>query len=295
MHYPPGGYDYPKQVAARDTDFYFYPIRNLVSRRDSMRDAMVYESFRAFDEPNLSLRPMSTDIFRLTYGEALNRDIIIIILNPKEIVVKSGKATHEYAQLPDTSRLDTLERRLVTLLDRYYPLDEKKTNRSAWRQHYIDSMGKRYPRLYDPIYYRSLWDKEYAYSKPLFTYTSRKIRITPSDFDHLVSGFNSAGYWHLPVELPCQSPPMDGWGFTLEANTSSKYNIVSAGSCDDTDTTHFSQACQELIRYAKMDSVIHLAWDPKSDTAHFKPLVIQEAPPLKEVQDEPVKKKHKKK
>lgn len=30
-------------------------------------DAWVFKTFRAFDEPNLSLRPMATDVFRLTY------------------------------------------------------------------------------------------------------------------------------------------------------------------------------------------------------------------------------------
>ena len=104
-------------------DFYFYPVRNILSRRDSIRNALVYMSFRALDEPNISLRPMPADIFRLTYDEALSRDITIITITPNEIVVKSGKPSDEYNQLPDTSRPDTAEYRLqFAYSDRYYPI-----------------------------------------------------------------------------------------------------------------------------------------------------------------------------
>ena len=253
MTYPPGGYPYPEHVSGKDTQFYRYPVKASMSRTDSMWDAKTYEDWQPFDEPNLSLRPMPTDVFRFIYGEALNRTIYILRMTPEEILVKIGTPTEVFEHLPDTSRLDTLERRLVNVLDRNYPLDEKRPNRSPRRQHYIDSMGQRYPRLYDPSYYIYLRNKEYPHSKPWYTFTTRTIKITSHDFDHWVDLINASGYWRLPYKMPCENPPFDGWGFSLEANTASRYNYVGAGSCDSTDSSRFNKACQELVRYAGLD------------------------------------------
>jgi len=181
------------------------------------------------------------------------------------------------------------------LLDRNFPIDKKPPHRSEKKQHYLDSMGRVYPQLYNPAYYASLWEKEYVYTKPLYTYTSKTVTISRPEFNHLVNCFDSAGYWHLPPELPCIDVPMDGYGFTLEANTARKYNMVSSGSCGDTATIPFARACQELVRYAKMDSVIELYWDAKVDKPH-PPIIVQEVP-LQEIKLEmvkPHKKKHKK-
>jgi hypothetical protein len=293
IRYPPGGYAYPLQVAARDTNYYYYLIKSKISRRDSMDYAFAYLTFQAFDEPNLSLKPVHEDIFRLTYSEALHRSPIIITLTQNLITVKSGKPSEELINMPDTNRLTPLERRLVLLLDRNFPIDEKRPHRSEGKQHYLDSMGRVYPQLYNPAYYASLWDKEFAYTKPLYTYTSKAITISQPEFFHLVNCFDSAGYWHLPPELPCIDVPNDGYGFTLEANTSLQYNMVSSGSCGDTSIIPFARACQELVRYAKMDSVIHLYSDHKVDSVR-PPLVIQEVH-LEDLQEKPVKKKHKKK
>jgi hypothetical protein len=288
--YPPGGYPYPEQVADKDTSFYYYPIRNKFPRLDSFRDAMVYESYRALDEPNLSLRPMPTDVFRFTYGTALGGGTTLVSLTPNEITVKIGKLTDEYLNLPDTGRLTPLERRLVHLLDRNYPLDDTSRHHSLPRQHYLDSMGRLYPQLYDPAYYLALEAKEYKHSKPIYTYTSKKIPITTATFDHLVKGFNDAGYWHLPHELPCQFPPMDGWGYSLEANTARQYNYVVAGSCDDKGRA-FDSACQELVRYAGLEKMIHLIPDWRADTTR-KPIVIEDVQ-LEDVKEpKPQKPKH---
>src|SRR5689334_3824860 len=56
INYPEGGYDYPKKV--EDSNYYYYPFQNVFSRRDSFWNGLMYVSYKAFDEPNLSLRPM---------------------------------------------------------------------------------------------------------------------------------------------------------------------------------------------------------------------------------------------
>ncbi len=250
IKYPPGGYPYPEHVADKDTSFYYYPIKNKIPRLDSLRDAMVSLMFKAYNEPNLSLRPMPSDVFRFTYGTALSRGVTLISLTPKEITVKIGTPTDEFEHLPDTGRLTPLERRLVHLLDWSYPLDDTSRHHSISRLHYLDSMGRLYPQLYSPAYYLSLEAKEYKHSRPIYTYTCKKIPITDSAFDHLVKGFNDAGYWRIALDVPCSETPFDGDGFTLEANTASQYNLVSGSSCSDADSGRFKQACQELIHYA---------------------------------------------
>ncbi|HMI63910.1 MAG TPA: hypothetical protein VK518_23500 [Puia sp.] len=284
IRYPPGGYDYPKQVTYKDTNYYYCPIRDKESRRDSFRDAWAFKTFRDFDEPNLSLEPMATDVFRLTYSEALDPTPYLIILKPGEIVVKTGKATDDFARYPDTNRLTPLERMQVLILDRNYPLNDKDTRRSEGRQRRLDSLGKVYPQLYDASFYYSLWEKEWTGAKPIWTYTTKTIKITPKVYDHLVSTINASGFWQLPVEMPCEDPPFDGYGFILEANTRSKYNIVRAGCCDNIRRSPFANACQQLVHYAGLEEKIFLIPSNRTDTAKT-PLIIQDVQ-LEEVKEE---------
>ncbi len=258
--YPPGGYAYPEHFSGKDTNYYFCGIREKVSRRDSIENAMVYYTYRAMDEPNLSIKPMPYDVLRLTYETALGCRPTIITLMRDRIVVKSGCMTDAVAFFPDSSHLSAVEKRLLHLLNANYPLDRKDPRVSPWKQRLLDSMGRVYPQLYDPAFYLSLVEKEYAGIKPLFTYTKKEIKITPVDFDHLVKIINASGYWSMPPAIPCENPPVDGWGIVLEANTPSRYNFVSEATCDP-DTSHFKKACQELVHYAKLDSTIQLVTD----------------------------------
>jgi hypothetical protein len=260
---PSSGYPYPKQVHASDTNFYFYPVRDKFSRSDSIRDAFAYISFREMDEPNLSLRPMPSEVYRLTYDHAFDDGPTIIILTRDSIVVKFGKITAQMANIPDTGRLDTLERRLVKFLDRHYPLDKPQTDTSLhgrWRKHYLDSMGQRYPQLYDPTYYYSLMEKEFAHAKPLYTYTRKSKKISEAEFDSFVNDLNASDFWRRPLECSCVGEILDGWGFSLEANTAAQYNMVQDCMCI-ADTTRFKYACQELIRYAGLEKKIHVYSD----------------------------------
>jgi hypothetical protein len=277
ISYPPGGYDYPKHPTGKDTELYYYPIKDKESRKDSMWDAKTYQDWLTIGEPNLSLRPMQSDVFRFIYGEALDQTIYIIRMTPVELLVRIGTPTEECPTFADTNRLDPLERHLIRILDKNYPLDEKQPHRSALKQHYLDSMGHLYPQLYDPAYYIALRNKAYPHIKPWYTFSSKTIRLSPHDFVHLISVINASGFWHLPYNMPCQFRPMDGWGYSLEANTSSRYNYVSAAMCGDSTTSAFDSACQELVRYAGLEKKIHLIWNKtmRADSAR-KPLVVQD-------------------
>jgi hypothetical protein len=291
LTYPPGGYPYPDHLTGKDTELYYYPIKDKEPRRDSMRDAQSYAYWRAIGEPNLSLRPMPTDVFRFLYSEALDQTLYVITMTPTGISVRICTPTDVYYNLPDTSMLDTLERKLVRILDRNYPLDRQDPHISTWKRHYLDSLGRRYPQLYDPAYYLMLSKKEFPLTKPRYTFTTKMISLKPDDFKHLVNTVNASGYWHLPPNLPCEEPPMDGWGYQLEVNTASQYNFVGAGSCDP-DTSAFTKACQLLVHYAGLDKKINLVSqvDPKT---HRTPIVVEPVQ-LEDVKEEPVKHKHKK-
>lgn len=274
-HYPAGGYPYPEHVADNDTNFYFYPIRNKIPRTDSFHDALAFMSYRDLDEPNLSIIPMAEDEFRLTYQPALGPGPLVIVLTKDSIIAKQGSLTDEYIRLYEGVQLDSLEQQLVKLLDYNYPLDDTSVHHSPRRRHYLDSMGRRYPRLYDPAYYRFLLDKEFAHSKPLFTYTRKSIRINQEDYDHFVSLLNASGYWQLPISMPSLEAGFDGWGYTLEANTALQYNNVSDGN-GGAETSQFARACQMLIDLAGLEKKIKIYYGGPADTAARKPVVVED-------------------
>ncbi|HWK05598.1 MAG TPA: hypothetical protein VNS58_18285 [Puia sp.] len=281
VSYPPGGYPYPDPATVKDTNFYYYPLKNKLSRRDSFRCSSDSCYFHAFHEPNLSIHALPTAYFRLTYGGPL-RSPIIITLTPYEIVVKKGQLTEEYVSLPDTNRLSVIERRHLRLLDRYYPIDEKQ-HRPVWKLHYLDSMGHIYPQLYDPAYYAGLQGRAYAHTAPIYSFTVKQIKISQLTYDSLVNHINASGYWQLPYAVECKDPPFDVPGFSMEANTPDKYNCVNTSLCDDSPPRYMS-ACQELIRQAGLGKEIHLAWDPKMDTVKSKSIIVQDVQ-LEEVKE----------
>jgi hypothetical protein len=261
MGYPSGGYPYPKYLTGKDTQFYCYPVKDKETRRDSILDALNYVFWQSADEPNLSLRPMPTDVFRFVYSEALNPTTYIIRLTPTGLVVKTATPTEEFDRLPDTNRLTPLDRLLIRILESNYPIDDTGLHRSPWKRHYLDSMGRLYPQLYSTEYYLSVRNKEYPHLKPWFNFTSRTIILKPGEFERLVSVINKSGFWELPYEMPCQDRPMDGWGYSLEANTAMRYNYVGAGSCVP-DTGSFTKACQTLVNFAGLERKIRLVWNP---------------------------------
>src|SRR5256885_14330253 len=93
IKYPDGGYDYPQEINPKDTSFYFYPIKDLQTARDSFRTA--YYSpifFHSFNEPNLCLKPQKNIVFRLSYEE-WQQQPVVILLTDNTIIVKKGNSS----------------------------------------------------------------------------------------------------------------------------------------------------------------------------------------------------------
>lgn len=272
--YPPGGYPYPIDLNGNDTQDYFYPLKEKITRRDSVRNILSFDFWQSTHEPNLSLKPLPTDVFRFCYQEALNPTIYIIRIMPTSAVVRIGTPTKDYQYEPDSNRLTPIDRRLIRILDWSYPIDDKSWKNSK-REHFLDSMGKLYPQLYSPSYYIATFKKEYPQSKPSFAFTSRTIPLQPVEFQHFVSLINESGYWKLPYKIPCSDPPFDGWGYSLEANTAHQYNFVGAGSCDP-DTGSFAKACQALVNFAGLQKKITIVWNPTMVVDSSKHIVIED-------------------
>ena len=282
--YPDGGYDYPKHVEVKDTTFYFYPLKYIQSTKDSFETANSYSFLQGFNEYNLSLRPNDKPIFRLTYN---GYPTAIITLLPDEIIVKEFSGA--WYQSPDTTKLSSKEKFHVDILERFFPLND--TSYKKWKKIYLDSLSAANPELLDPNYYKYLIEKTGVFSKNKIEYSLKKVPITKKTFVYLVNQINRSGYWQLPFENWCDNIPTDVFEFMLEANTPKKYNAVNSLSCPD-DSTKYTKACQELIKYAQMDSVIKLIWDGGTITETPDPIKIRELT-LKEVKEEPAKKKKK--
>ncbi|HLX53955.1 MAG TPA: hypothetical protein VKR58_08435 [Aquella sp.] len=255
--YPEGGFDYPKNVSNNDTNFYYYPLKDIESKKDAFQDSYAFLFYQSFDEPNLSIKPQPKDIFRLTYGGTF-RESVIITFTEDGIIVKKGSPSIIYYE--DTSHLTEIEKFHLALLKRRFPIDT--SGRKPIVKHYLDSLTKLYPQLLDPNYYHNLYNKTITRNGEKFTYLITKINLTKQQYELLVQQINSSGFWSMPYKIDCQDPPMDGDSFTLEANTKKKYKIVTVGGCPD-DTTKLTKACQKLIEFAKMDKEIHLIWSGK--------------------------------
>jgi len=283
--YPDGGYDYPKYVEVKDTTFYFYPLKDILSTKDSFETANSYSFLQGFNENNLSLRPNEKPIFRLTYNGA---PPAIITLLRDEIIVKEF-INGAWYQSPDTTKLSSREKKHFDILERLFPLND--TSYKKWKKIYLDSLSATNPELLNPKYYKYLLEKTGVFSKSEFEYSSKKISISKKAFDNILDQINKSGFWQLPFDNWCDNYPTDVSGFLLEANTPKKYNVVNSVSCPD-DSTKYTRACQELIKYAQMDSVIKLIWDGSVTTETPARIKIRELK-LTEVKEEPVKKKKK--
>jgi len=268
IHYPEGGYDYPKHYTARDTEFYYYPLKGVLSRKDSFHRAAAFFYFRHLKEPNLSIKYYGKDVFRLVYSITLG-DSYVITLTRNEITVKKPEPDYyKYVYYDNYSSLTKTEQYLLMQLERRFPFDGDDYKDRPLLRKRIDSLIKLYPQLLDVNYYWSLVSKKLAPIKDC-AYSCVNIPITTKDFEHIVTVINASGYWKMPYEINCDSPPFDGDGFSLEANTVNKYNYVEFGSCVDHKPMQlkFENACQELIKYAKLDKEISALFDGETTMA----------------------------
>ncbi len=263
IEYPEGGYEYVKDYKDEDTNFYFLPVRDSFSREDSFYVWWEGKNFYEYaGEPNLSIKPLNEETFRLTYSEALGATTFII-LKKNEIIIKElipDSYTHNDELLNDE------QKKHLEILEWNYPLDDK--NHSAKKRRLFDSLTELTPALLDPQYYYFLKKKCIVIDSTKARHITKIILINDDQYRSVITSLNKSGYWQLPVHFPCIEPPNDGFGYILEANTKRKYNIVISGCCENQITDSFAKACDELVKLAGLGNDFSLYWNGKTDTAH---------------------------
>ena len=254
IQYPEGGYNYPAMMSASDTNFYFYPIKDLISRRDSFIISYGHLFYQRFDEPNISLRPLPEETFRFTYEEVFGNTVIITI-TPNRIIIKEGNPGDIFNH--DESRFTKTENTHLYLLKKRFPIDT--TEGSSKLRKYLDSMIRLYPQLLDVAYYHSLYKRTIVNRNNKSAYSTTSLHLSNKQYYSLIHDINASGFWSLPQKISCSPVTTDGYGFIMEANTKMKYNIVRTNGCPG-DTTKFTKACQKIIELAKLDKKIDLLW-----------------------------------
>jgi hypothetical protein len=263
INYPEGGFDYPTNLTGKDTNYYRYPLLNTIPKDHRFAEYFEQYFYKQFEEPNLSIRPLAKETFRLTYSSGVN-ETIILSFNKNEIIIKKGVPGGTYTW--DTTKLTKLENEHLEILRRWFPFETKGNYPRIKR--YLDSLSVLYPRLLDVNYYIELYDKVNVRNNEKFTYQTRKIAITEKAFEAIVEEINNSSYWKLSHDIECEDAPAEGYGFTLEANTFRKYKVVSRSGCPS-EKTDFPKLCQKIIVFAGLDKDVNL--DPEWKTVVVKP------------------------
>lgn len=240
--YPEGGYEYPEKV--QDSNDYAYPVKDSFPPRKHPLDPYLF-LMPFFDEPNISLAPKPNTVFRL-FAFGFKVPSAVIILKEDSITVKK---TWDQFWLRDSSSLPAYELIQYNILTHKQPYRDF-IKRAKISKDFRDSLLKIYPRLFDDGYYDTLYKKYRA--SPIrnkdFHYTITKKAITNIEYKELVDLINKSEYWTAPIHRTCEPSSTDGWGFTLEANTPKKYNLLFSDDCDNKPL--FNKACYQLIRAA---------------------------------------------
>ena len=267
IKYPDGGFDYPKSITGNDTNYYRYPIVDF-TKNEMFAEYFQHLFYQSFEEPNLSIRPLANETFRLTYSFGFG-ETIIISFNKNEIIIKKGVAGGLYYR--DTTNLTKLENAHLKILERWFPFETKGDIPDLKR--HLDSLSLLYPELLDANYFIKLYDKVTVRNNEAVMYRTTKIAIPEKAFRSMVNEINASGYWALPHHIECQYPSADEHSFTLEANTFNKYKFVNDSGCPG-DKTGFPKLCQKIIALAGLDKEIKLddEWKTevvKPDSSHF--------------------------
>jgi hypothetical protein len=256
--YPDGGYAFINTDTINDKSFPYFPVRDSMLSRDSMRAVLYAANFlKLFDEPNISLKPSEKEIFRLSIENSLGGPYYFITLTDGKIIAKKGLQNKMFDGA--INKVSESEQNLYYLLDWYILFNDKdqegqrKPKYSTDEKRKIDSCKE----LGITNCYKYLFEKSAMPLSKTFKYETRIITLPRHSYKKLIDKINYSGYWKMPLELDCNDRPSDGVGFSLEANNSKKYNLVSSRDCMN-PSSDFKKACQQIINYAHYDDEIKI-------------------------------------
>jgi hypothetical protein len=264
IEFPSGGYAYPEHVDKKSENFLYYTLIDSLPSDDSFRIAYYGDYLlKALNEPNLSIKKQAKVIFRFIYTGPMMQPLVINFIE-NEIIIKEGIKGFIYPE-QDENKLTKIERGHFNLLKWRFPLTGNIKNVDDIK--YIDSFVKTAPQLLNPEYYLSLLKKTELPITDKFSYSTKRIKISKDKFRKLVTLINTSGYWNLPFESECKDIPTDAGGYSLEANTQNKYNVVTEIDCGD-QASKFKIMCHKLLTYAKVENKLFFFDDPvKVDSA----------------------------
>ena len=255
--FPSGGFSYPEFVSIQDSAFYIYQYKDSLSPLDSLDAANFGEHFlSSFDEPNLSIQPGETVVFRFTYQDN-SRYPIIINVTPTKIVVKEGKSGWLYPGF-DIEKLTIDEKEKLICYEWYLRTGHKKMNNPLLKP-YLDSLFDRYPKMGSVEAFVALRKKAEIPKPSKFDYKKSIVHISERQFEELALEISNSGFWRMAKDEWCKNVPMDYTSLTLEVNTPKQYKIVTYPSCPD-DTSKLILAFQKIVDLARLNNKIELLW-----------------------------------
>jgi hypothetical protein len=256
--YPDGGYAFINTDTIKDKSFPYFPVRDSMNSRDSMRAVLYAANFlKLFDEPNISLKPSEKEIFRLSIENSLGGPYYFITLTDGKIIAKKGLQNKIFNW--ETNKLSENEQTLYYLLGKYILIndkdqeDRKKPTYNTHEKRQIDSCKK----IGITNCYKYLFEKSALPLSNIFKYETRIITLPNHAFNALINKINNSGYWKMPFDLECAEAATDGIFASLEANNGKKYNLVSGSECPSS-FPDFYTACQQIINYAHYDDEIKI-------------------------------------
>lgn len=253
IKYPDGGYDYPKNISPKDTNFYYYQIKHIPSEVNKLGRDYQFLFYRPFNEPNLSIAAQKKETFRLTCSSPHGQSIIINVTEDSLIIKRGYPPSNVYAHY---SNLTKLEEYHLYLFHKFFPIDT--ANKTHQHYKYFDSLVKLYPEILSKDYYNKILDKTIMTSGEKFEYETTRLAITANQFTTLVKQINNSGFWSLPHRAECDEQSADGESFTLEANTRKKYKFVNRSVGCPSETSNFPKICQIIIKLSKLNKEISL-------------------------------------
>lgn len=249
------GYSYPESLSPIDSDNFIFPLRDSLSRKDSLEYTEFYRmAFTEFTEPNLSIRPQLKPVYRMLYTSNMDRSVVIT-MTENAIVVK--EQTQGYGTpFIDKKKLSLTEEMHYELLFEYYPLQEVSNVR---RKKYLDSLVALYPQILEVSYYKSLLNKAMTYGEVPFAYKTEVIPISKETYSQLATAIDSSDFWDVPYKYNCINTSPDGSDYLLEVNTPKRYKVVLTSFCSGY-SRRFHKAWQKLSDYVKMSDRLNLEW-----------------------------------
>jgi len=243
--YPPGGFTYPKKTSVIDSNFYFLPINEAISRRDSTILAFYKSLFNGFNEENLSTSAPQEDVFRFIYEGSMVNDYVIIKLTKDKIEIKIDKSG-SFHLAPDFKNLSSVEKNHFNLLFGSYPLTEEDYHDKK----FIDSIVVMHPELLSPDYYQKLMNKVFVVDQGPFEYSEKQIKISYDKYKYFVGLINDSEFWQRPFHLKGHEEAFaDGYAFLLEAATKNKYHCIMSNMYFD-GPSKFRGVFDEIVKYA---------------------------------------------